>query len=189
MIVALPHPDADRDICTLAASRVKDGDTALLLSRERPYELDYLSEEHLTYGNIRSWHDYILPDLFASIRAAMMSDDAGDVIHVDLCDLTTLYAAYFATVIRDAEELDIAVNVTVHDVEKIAGATLWIKTHPMLKRRLVLDTLNNADGVFVTSQETAPALFEAFPKLAIDLIGAPYADEPSTPAGEALSSS
>lgn len=187
MIVVVPHVGADAEVLKLAESRLTANDTRVDLSHDRPYEMEFLSEEALNYGNIRYWHDYVLPELFYSLKSAMTGGD--EVIHIDICDLTTLYAAYFATVIRDAEDLDIAVNVTVHDVDQIAGLTLWIKTHPMLKRRLVLDTLNNVDGVFVTSQETAPKLYEAFPKLVIDLIGAPNTDAAKVPGDEPLSSS
>lgn len=147
-------------------------------------------ESHLLKGEWpgRSYFfNHCLPVMRQQICSAL-ENKAITTIHVDLGDeLATLYAAYYAVV-----DQGLPVRVTVHHGDKIGGSSKVAQFAPLLLRKIALVVLSRAEHVFVTDREDAAHLFQRYPRLQRDILGAPHKASKAieaAPAAASLSSS
>jgi hypothetical protein len=186
MLLIAPHPTNDKYAHSVALSRKTEHD--YLFTPIKFHEGQLLDSEHLNYLTVRRYYDHHLPGMKLTVLK-LMERHGADGVHIDLgSELGSLYAAYFALCARDGGVETSGVAVTVHRADDIGGSSMWLNSHPLLRRYLALQVFNRADMLCVTSKETALALLEAFPKINRDLVGAPLVSEESTPAIHALPS-
>jgi hypothetical protein len=134
-----------------------------------------ITEEQMlngTWQGICQFHEDVLPRLRAQLRKAWNPDEE-PLLHVDMGDcLSTLYAAYFGTL------LGYSTSVTFHVPKpdtsfSIGGHSVYGQHRPLLRRRVAHDALARCQRVHVAHPDLAGALASLFPDLGLTYFGDP----------------
>jgi hypothetical protein len=147
-----PSEINDADTCYIALARAQG---------EHFFCLDWFIEDDLFEGNypkLRQYYDTILPSIRTDLEELLMR--CKPLVRVYLgCEVSTLYAAYYA-IVNGAR-----LAVTIVNPQFMGGKTPWAVNHPLVLNRLITTVISNAFEVEIRGKDHFEKLPKAFPKI------------------------